>query len=81
MVGLIAPRVVGYDAFYPEKGEVFEEMSIAQAEALSAARGGDHAHAVYWIERWDEWTRKLQVGVFLREFELSAYHRMKARAA
>ncbi len=79
LVGLVAFSVVGCYAFYPEKSEVFEEMSIAQAEAISAARGGDHAHAVFWIERWDEWTRKLQVGVFLREFELSAYHRMKAR--
>jgi len=79
LLGLVAFSVVGCYAFYPDKNEVFEEMSIAQAEALSAARGGDHAHAVFWIERWDEWTRKLQVGVFLREFELSAYHRMKAR--
>lgn len=78
LLGLVAFSIVGCYAFYPDKNEVFEEMSIAQAEALSAARGGDHAHAVFWIERWDEWTRKLQVGVFLREFELSAYHRMKS---
>jgi len=77
--GLVAFSVVGCYAFYPDKNEVFEEMYIAKGEALSAAMSGDHSHAVYWIERFDDWTRKLQVGVYIREFGLSDYHRMKAR--
>jgi hypothetical protein len=28
---------------------------------------------------WDDWTRRLQVGVFLREGSLSPYRRMKAK--
>ena len=79
LAGLVAFSIVGCYAFYPNKDEVFEEMYIAKAEALSAAMTGDHTHAVYWIERWDDWTRKLQIGVYIREFNLSDYHRMKAR--
>jgi hypothetical protein len=79
LAGLVAFSVVGCYAYYPSKEEVFEEMFIAKGEALSAAMSGDHTHAVYWIERWDDWTRKLQVGVYIREFQLSDYHRMKAR--
>lgn len=79
LAGLIALSIVGCYAFYPDREEVFEEMFIARGEALSASLAGDHTHAVYWIERMDDWTRKLQVGVYIRRFELSDYHRMKAR--
>jgi uncharacterized membrane protein YraQ (UPF0718 family) len=79
LMGLVAFSVVGCYAYYPSKQEVFEEMYIAKGEALSAAISGDHTHAVYWIDRWDDWTRKLQVGVYIRELQLSDYHRMKAR--
>jgi uncharacterized protein len=79
LLGLVMFSIVGCYAFYPDKNEVFEEMYIAKGEALSAAMSGDRSHAVYWIEQWDDWTRKLQVGVYIRELALSDYHRIKAR--
>jgi len=36
-------------------------------------------HAEYWLPIWGDWNRRLQVGVYLREGNLSEYHRMKAR--
>jgi len=39
----------------------------------------DHTEAKYWAERYDDWTRKLEVGAYLRHGELSDYHRWKAR--
>lgn len=76
---LVGFSLVGCFAYYPPAEEVFEEMQIAQAETLAAARGGETSHALHWIPIWDDWTRRLQVGVYLRDRELSRYHQMKAQ--
>ena len=39
----------------------------------------DHPATKYWAERYDDWTRKLEVGAWLRHRELSDYHRWKTR--
>ena len=78
-LGIVAFSVVGCFAFYPPPAEVFEEMRIAKAEALSAATSGEREQAEHWLAICDDWTRKLQVGVYLRKGSLSDYHRMKAR--
>ncbi|MBS0265003.1 MAG: permease [Planctomycetes bacterium] len=78
VLGIVGASVVGCFAYYPPPGEVFEEMRIARAEAMAAALAGDRQHAEQWIDILDDWTRKLQVGVYLRHGHLSEYHRMKA---
>jgi len=79
LLGLIGASVVGCYAYYPQPSEVLDEMSIVKGEALSSAIAGDAVHAKYWIEIYDDWSRKLEVGTFLRDWELSDYHRMRAR--
>jgi uncharacterized membrane protein YraQ (UPF0718 family) len=79
VLGIVAFSVVGCCAFYPPPSEVFEEMRIVKGEALGAAISGEREHAEQWLAVWDDWTRKLQVGVYLRRGSLSQYHRMKAR--
>lgn len=79
LVGLVAFSVAGCFAFYPRADEVFEEIRIAKTEALSASLAGEQTHAEYWIDVYQEWTRKLEVGVFLREWQLSNYKSWKAR--
>jgi hypothetical protein len=79
VLGIVAFSVVGCFAYYPPAEEVFEEMRIAKGEALGAALSGEREHAEQWIAVMDDWTRKLQVGVYLRSGALSDYHRMKAR--
>jgi hypothetical protein len=54
-------------------------MTIVKSEALSAAITGDVTHAEYWIDVYQEWTRKLEVGTFLRTGQVSDYQRWKAR--
>ena len=78
MIGLVAISIAGCYAYYPPPAEVIKEMSVAKAEALGAALTGDVTHAKYWIEIYDDWSRKLEVGAFLRDWKLSDYHRMKA---
>ncbi len=79
LAGLVALSVVGCYAYYPAPREVFEEMSILRGEVLTAAISGNQKHAEHFIPVWDDWTRRLQVGVFLREGSLSPYRRMKAK--
>ncbi len=79
LLGLVAFSVIACFAYYPEANEVFEEMTILKGEVLTAASSGDRKHAEHFIPVWDDWTRRLQVGVFLREWELAPYRRMKAK--
>ena len=79
LIGLVILSGVGCYAYYPPASEVFEEMQIAKGEALSAGLSGDETHAEYWIDVYQEWTRKLEVGTFLRHGEVSEYQHWKAR--
>jgi hypothetical protein len=79
LAGLVALSVVGCYAYYPAPQEVFQEMFILRGEVLTAAMSGNQKHAVHFIPVWDDWTRRLQVGSFLREGTLSPYRRMKAK--
>jgi uncharacterized protein len=79
LAGLVALSLVGCYAYYPPPQEIFEEMKILRGEVLSAAVSGNQGHAKHFIPIWDDWTRRLQVGVFLREMSLTPYRRMKAK--
>lgn len=79
LVGLVIMSAIGCYAYYPAAEDVFEEMSIAKSEALSAGLAGDVTHAQYWIDVYQEWTRKLEVGTYLRTGNVSDYQHWKAR--
>jgi uncharacterized protein len=79
LVGLVVFSIVGCYMYYPSPREAFEEMTILKAEVLTAANSGNKKHAGHFIPVWDEWTRKLQVGAFLREGSNSPYRRMKTK--
>jgi hypothetical protein len=79
LVGLVVFSIVGCYAYYPAPREVFDEMTILKGEVLTAALSGDQKHAAHFIPVWDDWTRRLQVGTFIREGRLGPYRRMKAK--
>jgi uncharacterized membrane protein YraQ (UPF0718 family) len=79
LAGIVALSIVGCYAYYPHQQEVFAEMQIVRADALTSARLGDSLRTDHQIALWDKWTRRLEVGVFLRRWELSEYQHMKAR--
>src|SRR5262249_28152075 len=64
LVLLFGLSLVGCYAYYPSSDEVFEEMRILRGEVLTAALSGNQKHAGHFIPIWDDWTRRLQVGVF-----------------
>ena len=79
IVGLVAMSFVGCFVFYPPPAETLEDMKIAQADALSEATARDVENAAKSIARYDDLTRKLQVGYYLRQFALSDFQQARAR--
>lgn len=79
LAGLVVLSIVGCFAYYPPPDECLEAMTDARVGALSAALSMDHTETAYWAERYNDWTRKLEVGTWLRHRHLSDYHRWKAR--
>lgn len=79
LVGLCFASVIGCYTYYPAPAEVLDEMAIVRAEALTSALAGDTVQAKYWIEIYDDWSRKLEVGTFLRHGSVSSYHHWKAQ--
>lgn len=77
LVGLIGVSVVMCYAYYPSAEETLEEVRIVRVETLSGARSGRVEHALFWLNRWEDWSRKLEVGTFLRRGEVRPYQRMQ----
>jgi hypothetical protein len=77
ILGLIALSVVGCYAYYPSPSECLEELTIIRTEAFSSARAGNVDQALLWVERFEDWSRKLEVGTFLRHWEVRPYQRMQ----
>ncbi len=78
LVSLVALSVFGCYVYYPPPKDIFEEMQIVNAEVAVAATSRDWDTALYWIPIYDDWSRKLQVSMYLRGEELTPYLRAKA---
>ncbi|WP_169973043.1 permease [Tautonia rosea] len=79
LIGLIAFSVLACYSYYPPADQIFDDLGIIKAEVLTAALSGDADHAEYFIPLYQDWTRRLQVSVYLREGSLSPYRRIKAQ--
>lgn len=77
LAGLIALSVVACYAYYPSPDECLEEISMARAECLSAANSKQAEHALFWLPVWEDWSRRLEVGTFIRTGEVRPYQRMQ----
>jgi len=78
LLSVVALSVVGCFTYYPRAREAFKEIGIANAETLGSAIVGERSHAEKWIPVYEDWVRKLQVGIYLRGGRLSEFHRVKA---
>lgn len=72
LLGLLAFGVLGCYIYYPAPNEVFEEISGVRALALAGVNSGHKEEAIRGLERWDNLSRKLQVGDFLRTGRMDA---------
>lgn len=77
LTGLVALSVVACYAYYPSPDECLDEIGMARAECLSAANSGQVDHALFWLPVWEDWSRRLEVGTFIRAGEVRPYQRMQ----
>ncbi|GAA4451599.1 permease [Novipirellula rosea] len=77
LAGLVALSVVACYAYYPSPDECLEEISLARAECLSAANSGQVDHALFWLPVWEDWSRRMEVGTFIRTGQVRPYQRMQ----
>ena len=79
LLGLVVMSGVGCFIYYPPPADTMEDMAMTKANYSVAISTGDAAEAVKEIEVYDSLTRKLQVGHFLRNWELDEYQQTKAK--
>jgi uncharacterized membrane protein YraQ (UPF0718 family) len=79
ILGLIALSIVGCFVFYPPPSETLEDLRIVRADALTYANSRDVENATKSIARYDDLTRKLQVGYYLRNYRLDEFQQARAR--
>ncbi len=79
IIGLVALSIVGCFVFYPPPAETLEEMHMVRADALTAALSRDVEQATKSIARYDDLTRKLQVGHYLRNLQIDEFQQARAR--
>jgi len=79
LVGMMVLSVLGCYVYYPPPQDIFEEMRLINTNVESATTTKDFDTALYWIPVYDDWTRKLQVSVYLRGGKMTAYRRAKAK--
>ena len=53
-------------------------MRLARVEVLSGISSREYDRSLHWIPILEEWSRKLEVGYALRNFELRPYQQMQA---
>ncbi len=78
LLGLLAFSIVGCYAYYPSPTETLEEMRLARTETLSSSASGNTEDALRWLETWEQWSRRLEVGTYIRKLELRPYQKMQA---
>jgi uncharacterized protein len=71
LLGLVAFSVVGAFIYYPDRQQCLDDMASVHAEAFVAINTGSAEEAIRQLERWELITRKLQVGEYIRRFELT----------
>ena len=77
LAGLVALSIVGCFAYYPDPRECLEEMKYARTDVLSGVTSKDFPRALRWIPVLDGWSRRLEVGYAIRNFQLRPYQQMQ----
>lgn len=76
---LLIFSVVGCYYYYPAPHNALAELTVINTEVASGAMSGNRKHAEYFLPLADDWTRRMQVGAYLRRGTVTRYQQMKAR--
>lgn len=70
--GLVALSIIGCYLYYPDPKTVFADITVARSYVCSALLSGrEEPLLMKEARRWDDLTRRLEVGIFLRAFKLN----------
>lgn len=78
LAGLFAFSGVGAWLYYPAPEDLFAEMTNERANAVVDIKTGRAEEAMRALRRWDELSRRLEVGAFLRAGPISEEKRAHA---
>ena len=79
VVGLVASSVAGCYLYYPAPNDLLGDLSIVNTEAVISAKTKKWVAAEKWIAFSDDLSRRLEVGVFLRNGKVSDFQSTKAK--
>ena len=71
LAGIVVVSIAGCFAYYPEPREALEELKVATIESTGAALSGDNEHCLHWIPICEGWNKRLVVGTYLRQWQVS----------
>lgn len=72
IVGLIVFSVVGAYVYFPERSFCLERMRYLSADTRDLILRGQVEPSIRYLEEWDLVARQLQVGVYIRDFGVTA---------
>lgn len=79
LAGLLALAAAGAYVYYPAPDDLFEDMRITRADALTAVNSGARADALRHVRHWETLAAKLPIGALLRRGSLDPGMRKEAR--
>ncbi|WP_075082530.1 permease [Mariniblastus fucicola] len=77
--GLIAASVVGCYFYYPSPEQLLPDLSTINTECVLSAKNQQWEAAEKWIPYADDLSRRLEVGVFLRNGSVDEFKTAKAK--
>ncbi len=77
--GLVVASVVGCFIYYPAPKTLFRDLSAVNAEAVISAKTRQWEAADKWIRYCDDLSRRLEVGVYLRNGSIGEFQHAKAK--
>ncbi len=79
VLGLVTASVVGCYVYYPAADDLLGDLRNVHSDAVITAKTGDWEAAEKWVEYSDNLSRRLEVGVFLREGSVGEFRSTKAK--
>ena len=79
MGGLVAASIVGCYLYYPAPDDLMQDLYTINTECVLSARNKQWEAAEKWIPYADDLSRRLEVGVFLRNGSVGEFQTSKAK--
>ena len=79
VIGLVVASVIGCYLYYPAPDDLLGDLRVVHTEAVLSSRNEDWEAAEKWVIFSDDLSRRLEVGVFLREGSVGEFKSTKSK--